>query len=150
MLGILDENRFFVLDKNYSYSENVNMMIDILENEGHLDGGFKERIRKREEKSSMIFEDTVAIPHTINYASKNIELALGVVPENMSDKKGKDIKLVFLLGLPEDDGDDTVLVKIYDEIIKIASDKELVEEISKIENYKDLLMYFVKSSDLFG
>lgn len=150
MLGILDENRFFVLDKNYSYSENVNMMIDILENEGHLDGGFKERIRKREEKSSMIFEDTVAFPHTINYASKNIELALGVVPENMSDKKGKDIKLVFLLGLPEDDGDDTVLVKIYDEIIKIASDKELVEEISKIENYKDLLMYFVKSSDLFG
>ena len=55
MLGILDENRFFVLDKNYSYSENVNMMIDILENEGHLDAGFKERIRKREEKSSMIF-----------------------------------------------------------------------------------------------
>ena len=150
MLGILDENRFFVLDKNYSYSENVNMMIDILENEGHLDAGFKERIRKREEKSSMIFEDTVAFPHTINYASKNIELALGVVPENMSDKKGKDIKLVFLLGLPEDDGDDTILVKIYDEIIKIASDKELVEEISKIENYKDLLMYFVKSSDLFG
>ena len=150
MLGILDENRFFVLDKNYSYSENVNMMIDILENEGHLDGGFKERIRKREEKSSMIFEDTVAFPHTINYASKNIELALGVVPENMSDEKGKDIKLVFLLGLPEDDGDDTILVKIYDEIIKIASDKELVEEISKIENYKDLLMYFVKSSDLFG
>lgn len=150
MLGILDENRFFVLDKNYSYSENVNMMIDILENEGHLDAGFKERIRKREEKSSMIFEDTVAFPHTINYASKNIELALGVVPENMSDKKEKDIKLVFLLGLLEDDGDDTVLVKIYDEIIKIASDKELVEEISKIENYKDLLMYFVKSSDLFG
>ena len=150
MLGILDENRFFVLDKNYSYSENVNMMIDILENEGHLDAGFKERIRKREEKSSMIFEDTVAFPHTINYASKNIELALGVVPKNMSDKKEKDIKLVFLLGLPEDDGDDTVLVKIYDEIIKIASDKELVEEISKIENYKDLLMYFVKSSDLFG
>lgn len=150
MLGILDENRFFVLDKSYSYSENVNMMIDILENEGHLDSGFKERIRKREEKSSMIFEDTVAFPHTINYASKNIELALGVVPENMSDEKGKDIKLVFLLGLPEDDGDDTVLVKIYDEIIKIASDKDLVEEISKIENYKDLLMYFVKSSNLFG
>ena len=150
MLGILDENRVFVLDKKYSYAENVNMMIDILENEGHLDAGFKERIRKREEKSSMIFEDTVAFPHTINYASKNIELALGVVPENMSDKKEKDIKLVFLLGLPEDDGDDTVLVKIYDEIIKIASDKELVEEISKIENYKDLLMYFVKSSDLFG
>lgn len=150
MLGILDENRFFVLDKNYSYSENVNMMIDILENEGYLDEGFKERIRKREEKSSMVFENTVAFPHTINYATNNIELALGVVPENMADEKRKNIKLVFLLGLPEDDGDDTVLVKIYDEIIKIASDKELVEEISKIENYKDLLMYFVKSSNLFG
>lgn len=150
MLGILDENRFFVLDKNYSYSENVNMMIDILENEGYLDEAFKERIRKREEKSSMVFENTVAFPHTINYATNNIELALGVVPENMADEKGKNIKLVFLLGLPEDDGDDTVLVKIYDEIIKIASDKELVEEISKIENYKDLLMYFVKSSNLFG
>ncbi len=150
MLGILDENRFFILDKNYSYSENVNMMIDILENEGYLDSGFKERIRKREEKSSMIFENIVAFPHTINYSSKNIELALGVVPENMCDEKGKGIKLVFLLGLPEDDDDDIALVKIYDEIIKIASDKELVEEISKIENYKDLLMYFVKSSNLFG
>lgn len=149
MLSRLDENRFFVLDKSYSYSENVNMMIDILENEGHLDSGFKERIRKREEKSSMIFEDTVAFPHTINYASDNIELALGVVPEDMADEKGRYIKLIFLLGLPEDDGDDTILVRIYDEIIKIASDKKLVNEISKIDNYKDLLMYFVKSSDLF-
>ena len=149
MLSRLDENRFFVLDKSYSYSENVNMMIDILENEGHLDSGIKERIREREEKSSMIFEETVAFPHTINYASDNIELALGVVPENMVDEKGKYIKLVFLLGLPEDDGDDTILVRIYDEIIKIASDKKLVNEISKIDNYKDLLMYFVKSSDLF-
>ena len=150
ILDILDESRFFVLDKNYEYSENVNMMIDIMENEGHLDKGFKDRIIKREEKSSMIFEDIVAFPHTINYASENIELAIGVVPENMVDEKGKNIKLVFLLGLPEDEGDDTILVKIYEEIIKIASNKELVEEISKIEKYKDFLMYFVKSSNLFG
>lgn len=150
ILSILDEDRFFVLDKNYTYTENVNMMIDILENEGYLDNYFKERIKKREEKSSMIFEDIVAFPHTVNYSSDNIELALGVVPESMADEKGKNIKLVFLLGLPEDNGDDTALVKIYDEIIRIASDKELVEKISKIDNYKNLLMYFVKSSNLFG
>ena len=150
MLSRLDGNRFFILDSEYSYSENVNMMIDILNNEGHLDDNFKERIRIREEKSSMIFEKTVAFPHTINYASNNIELALGVVPESMSGEKERDIKLVFLLGLPADESDDTVLVKIYDEIIKIASNRNNVEEISKVQNYKDLMMYFVRSNDLFN
>ena len=150
MLSRLDGNRFFILDSEYSYSENVNMMIDILNNEGHLDDNFKERIRIREEKSSMIFEKTVAFPHTINYASNNIELALGVVPESMSGEKERDIKLVFLLGLPADESDDTVLVKIYDEIIKIASNRNNVEEISKVQNYKDLMMYFVRLNDLFN
>ena len=66
-------------------------------------------------------------------------------------KKSDDLKVVFLLAIPDsDEKDDSVLVKIYDEIIAIAKDKEIVENISKVKDYKELLLYFIKQDKIFN
>ena len=124
-------------------------MIDSLYEAGCVDEGFKERIHIRESKSTMVFDENIALPHAINYETDKIIFAIGVFSDK--DKKSDDLKVVFLLAIPDsNEKDDAVLVKIYDEIIAIAKDKEIVENISKVKDYKELLLYFIKQDKIFN
>lgn len=148
LLSILDEDTFFILNSKLSYKENIDYMVDNLYLKGYVDYDFKERIRKREEKSTMKFNDSIAFPHTINYQADQLVISLGIFPEEMIENN--QTKLVFLLGLPEETNDDTILVKIYDEIIAIANNKNTIETISKVKNYKELILYLTKENDIFN
>lgn len=147
LLSILSEDTFFILNNELSYEENVDYMIDNLYLKGYVDEGFKERIRKREEKSTMKFNEFIAFPHTINYGDDEIVVSLGMFPEKIGENNQQ--KLVFLVGLPENIRDDTLLVKIYDEIIAIANDKNTARAISKVKSYKELIFHFTKENDIF-
>lgn len=138
--------KYFVLNSKKNYRENVNDMIDALTEKGYLDEGFKERLKERAEKGSMVFDQFIALPHTINRASNKIELALGVFPEKIFADE-KEIKLVFLLGIPKQtDFDSSLLVKIYDEIMRIAIDKKLVEQLARTTSYEDFSIYLEQVS----
>lgn len=41
-------------------------------------------------------------------------------------------------------------MKIYDEIIAISKDKQVVENIAKVKNYRELLLYFIKQDNVFN
>lgn len=151
VLSLLDEEKFFILDRNKSYIENVDFMIDNLYEAGYVDEGFKERIHIRESKSTMVFDENIALPHAINYETEKIVFAIGVFSDEGKKKKSDDLKVVFLLAIPDsDEKDDAILVKIYDEIIAIAKDKEIIENISKVKDYKELLLYFIKQDNIFN
>ena len=99
----------------------------------------------------MVFDENIALPHAINYETDKIVFAIGVFSDEDKKKKSDDLKVVFLLAIPDsDEKDDSVLVKIYDEIIAIAKDKEIVENISKVKDYKELLLYFIKQDKIFN
>ena len=115
VLSLLDEEKFFILHSDKSYMENVDYMIDKLYDLSYVDEGFKERIHTRESKSTMVFDEYIALQHAIN--------------------KEKD---------------DDILVKIYDEIIAISKDKQVVENIAKVKNYRELLLYFIKQDNVFN
>ncbi len=149
LLSILDEDTFFILDSKLSYQENIDYMIDTLYSRGYVDDGFNQRIREREEKSTMAFNESISFPHTINYENDQIVISLGIFPEETKMEKGSKIKIVFLVGLPEKTNDDIILVKLYDEIIAIANDRNTVEAISKVNNYKELILYFTKENNIF-
>ncbi|WHY86538.1 BglG family transcription antiterminator [Neobacillus novalis] len=143
---LINEDKYFILDSSKGYQENVNRMIDDLVNKGYLDAGFKERLLDREAKGSMVFDQYIALPHTINNQSNKIELALGVYP-NVVQVEGRDIKLVFLLGIPEQtEYDASLLVKIYDEIIKISANKKLLFDLANAANYEELSKYLEQAT----
>ncbi len=138
---LLNKQKFFILDKSLSYSENLNWMVDQLTLNGYVDDGFKQRLQIREEKGSMIFDKYIALPHTLNYQSDKIELAVGIFPETVWQDNHA-LKLVFLLALPEHtEYDASLLVKIYDEIINISSNTKLVNKLIQVKKYEDLCLY---------
>lgn len=151
LLSMLDEDKFFILDNNISYNENINVMVDTLCKNGYLDEGFKDRLAQREKNSTMIFDKHIAIPHIVNYKSDHIILSLGVFDDSLVVEDDRDVKLVFLLGIPEELGEDEiVLIKIYNEIISIAKDENKIREISKLKGYKDLVLYMIKEEKVFN
>ena len=98
---------------------------------------FKQKVLEREKKSSTIFSQNVAFPHA---KADRLNVALGINEKSYP-------KLIFLVGLPE--SLDEVLVKLYDEIVTIANDENLVEKISKIKSYPKLMEFFIKDTNLF-
>jgi lichenan operon transcriptional antiterminator len=114
-------------------------MVHTLEERGFVDSGFLERLEQREEQSTMVFTGGVALPHTVQYATDRLTLAVGVLPKGIRSAE-REVNVVFLLGLPEQlDEEDNLLIRIYDEIITIAQDSELRERIAAADNYQTLL-----------
>ncbi|MFT8319837.1 MAG: PRD domain-containing protein [Bacillus sp. (in: firmicutes)] len=135
---LIDKDKFFLLDSHKNYHENLEMMVNHLTLLGYVDEKFLERLVEREKKGTMLFDQAIALPHTINYQSNSIQLALGVFLENIIEGN-KSVKLIFLLGLPKQtDYDASLLVKIYDEIIHLASRQEIVNKLTEARSYEEI------------
>lgn len=139
MTGLMDESRFFVLDDVTEYQTAIDQMVSSLTQDGQLDPGFANRLEEREQKGTMVFGNSVAIPHSVQYASDKLMLAVGVLPQAIQHN-GQEIRIIFLLGLPRlVESDDTLLIRVYDEIISITKDKELLNKVCSAETFSDLL-----------
>lgn len=139
MVGLLDESRFFRFDSGSTYEEAVEKMAASLAEQGQVDEGFAQRLREREKKGSMAFDHGVAIPHTIQKAGDRLVLAVGVFPQPVR-YRDREIRLVFLLGLPEEvDAEDSILIRVYEEIISVAKDSGLMEKITHAADFQALL-----------
>ncbi|MCO7127242.1 PRD domain-containing protein [Sporolactobacillus shoreicorticis] len=116
---LFHEDRFFILSGQKSYIENLSVMMDRLEKKRLVDAAFRARILKKERVKATIFDQGIAFPHTINQGSQEIVLSVGICsPENKGDQ-GK-ARLIFLLGIPESQHNETLLVQLYDEMITLA------------------------------
>lgn len=138
MTGLLDESRFFVL-KEHEYQRAIDTMVSSLTQSGQVDEGYAERLRERERKGTMVFDHSVAIPHSIQYASDKLMLAVGVFSEAVQ-YKNYDIRIIFMIGLPAQvKADDNLLIRVYDEIISITKDEDLLNKIASADSFPELL-----------
>ena len=139
MVGLLDESRFFVFDGQEDYESAVARMVQSLTGAGQIDPGFLERLRARERKGTMVFDHAVAIPHSIQYAGDRLVLAVGVFPKPI-EHKDHELRVIFLIGLPERlSSDDSLLIRVYDEIICITQDSALLDKITQADCFQALL-----------
>ena len=84
----------------------------------------------------MLYENGVAFPHITAPNIKRLNLTLGIIKS-----KEESLKLIFFLLIPENINKDEekLLMKIYDEIFTIISDKSLISEIQGLTGEKDTL-----------
>ena len=130
-MNLLDETRFFVLDQESSYDENVDRMARALTNQGELDAGFAQRVREREKYSTMVLDQNIAFP------------------DMLKDDKYGNIRIIILLGIPESMEDDTVLVRLYDDILSIGKKPDVISKIQKMESYREFLLYIAEENNIF-
>ena len=144
MSSLLDENKVFYFEKGRSYTDALDEMVEILADEGYIDDGFGERLKEREEKGTMVFDNGVAIPHGIQTANDRMLLAMGIF-EEPARHKGQDVRVIFFMALPEQsDMDDMLMIRVYDELLEISRNMEMLDAITKTGTYQELLRVLYK------
>lgn len=139
MVGLLDESRFFRFTGGESYEEAVERMVASLVRQGEVDEGFARRLREREKMGTMAFDHAVAIPHTVQKSGDRLVLAVGTFPRP-ARYQGRDIRLIFLMALPERiTSEDGLLIRVYEEIISLTRDGALLDKITGAEDFQALL-----------
>lgn len=149
IFNLLSEEHVLVLNKSLTYEEGIEKLLAASHDESMLAGSFRRQLREREAKSSMVLDKFVAFPHA-KYNGDKVIILLGLIPDGLSDALHPELKIIFLVAIPQNPKDDTVLVKIYDEIISMAADKKIIDDMSRLAGYHDILMYFIKDCDLFN
>lgn len=139
--NLLAKDQFFILDERKSYQENVMAMIDDLTRKHYVDTDFSQRIADREKKSQMIFDHEIAFPHAVNKMSHGIVLALGIFHQAIRSGQ-RDVRLIFLLGVPEENSDEKLLIDVYDEMIALSSHPEWINQIARVTSYSELKRFF--------
>ena len=144
MSSLLDENKVFFFEKGRSYEDALEEMIEILTDEGYIDEEFGERLSEREEKGTMVYDNGVAIPHGIQKANDRMLLAMGIF-EEPARFKGHEVRTIFFMALPEQsDTDDMLMIRVYDELLEIARNTEMLDAIAQAQNYQELLRVLYK------
>ena len=145
MSSLLDENKVFFFEKGRSYTDALDEMIEILSDEGYIDEGFGDRLAEREEKGTMVFDNGVAIPHGIQTANDRMLLAIGIF-EEPAKHKGHEVRVIFFMALPEQsDMDDMLMIRVYDELLEISRNTEMLDAIARTQDYQELLRVLYKS-----
>ena len=142
MANILKEDTFFNLSEQENYTDALDYMMDSLEQRGYVDQDFKERVWEKESRASMTI-DHIAIPHAVQMAVDEIVLSVGVFHKPMPYKDDQ-IQVVFLLALPEEIRDENLLICVYDEIMSLVKNDEMIERITQSENYIDFMKVLYK------
>lgn len=150
VFSLLSPDKITIFDSSFNYLQAVHHMVNKLITADLVEKKFWQRILSREEKSSMVLDSHVAFPHARYDNNTEVVISLGLIPNKLNDSLYPDLQIIFLVGIPADSEDDGILVKIYDEIISMSSQKKIIGDISKMNSYNDILMYFIKDCNIFN
>ncbi|MGB7961342.1 MAG: PTS sugar transporter subunit IIA, partial [Propionicimonas sp.] len=148
LASLLDRERFITLDPGLEYRRNLDVMIDRLIFLGLVDEEFRARLVEREQRATMALDPQIAFPHaTLSGGSTRVILAVGVIPRAAG---AEGLRMIVLMGVPEKaDYDDTILVDVYDEIIRLAADRNGLNRISRLTSYEQFFLYMANNPDYF-
>lgn len=127
----LENLKILYLDGKTSYRNNVKKITEHLINEDNVCNDIYSIFEKKDILSSMVYENGVAFPHLIDKKINDFNLTIGIIRPT-TDK----FKIILFLLIPEnmDNQQEDALLKIYDEIFTIISDKKLVIKLQEIES----------------
>ena len=108
---------------------------------GYIDSKFIKRIKDCERHSCSAIENGILMPHAVNEFSEDLSIAIGVL-ENPVIVEGKVIKLIILMIFPKKHDDSDLLMKAYEEILRIAHDKLIINQISQCKTFTDCQKIF--------
>ncbi|MCY3030755.1 MULTISPECIES: BglG family transcription antiterminator [Aerococcus] len=134
---------FVTLDQGESYEDLLQVMTDKVIEETGISSDFQQAIFEREAISDTVFDQGIAMPHTVVEDFDQIILFIGQVEADIKEK-GRPIDLVFLLGIPSQTNQvmDELLINIYEAIFAVANNqdlKALLKTTHSLEDIQDIL-----------
>ncbi len=142
----LDDQHFFAFPSGTDYHDAVDYMSGYLEARGHVERGFADNIRAREAVARMQLDPWLGFPHATLETQAEVMLAVGVVARQPGEEG---VRLVVLLGVPADAGQShSILVQVYDEVLRLGARRDLLTELSQATSFEDF--YYTMHTHTLG
>lgn len=133
LVSLLDEDRFVSLPTGAAYSDAVGRLTQRLRELGMVNEAFLVALAEREALAPMQINDEVAFPHASAAGLAGVACAIGVIPRGDTEPG---LRVVFLMAVPDKaDYDDRILLRAYDEIIRLSQDAALVRKVSRLTSH---------------
>lgn len=139
--SILDKKLVFYLKEN-TLMKNLEYMLDSLIKSNIVSKTFKTRVIAREKKAGTAFGGYIALPHAVDEKVSKVIVAYGVL-DKILIVDGKEVGLIILMVIPsESKHSQEMIVKTYQEIIDLSSNKKVIQKLIKstcYEEFKEIL-----------
>lgn len=137
---LLGPDRVVHLPAGCGHDEAATRLAHHLADLGLVDEFFLDALAERlAETEPVLVGDRLAFPHASSPGLPSVSCALGLVPGTDEDPA----RLVFLMAVPEKENyDDQVLIRTYEELIRVGTNPRLMDRLCAISTYPDLLGLF--------
>lgn len=148
LITLFDEyfssDSFFILDE-ISKDDLLDKLVEsISDYEGeHFKGRMKEMIAQRELMSTVVFSDTIAVPHPLKAVGTKHRIAVAIIPEGIQwNADYPHIKFVFLTSMSVYDNDG--LPTIASAIVDLVDNPHLQEQMLSCQDFNDFKKIFLQ------
>ncbi|MGT2802051.1 BglG family transcription antiterminator [Streptococcus henryi] len=139
-----NEDSFFVLSTTTKEEVIKQLVLSIAKNENeNFPQKMKDLIEQRESMSSIVFSDSIAVPHPIKALGTEHHIAVAIIPDGICwDAVHQEIKFVFLtsMSIYENDG----LPQLASSIVELVDDTEMQNQLLHCHSFKEFRELFLK------
>lgn len=136
LMSMLSPDRFMAMPPGTDYWQATEILVSHLTGLGLVDESFLTTLRNRENEATMLLDDLVGFPHATIPGGDRVILAMATIPRRPEEPGAR---VVFLMGVPDKtDYDDTILVTVYDEIIRLTNNPDLLNRLSGLTRHEDV------------
>lgn len=137
---LLGPDRIVQLPAGCGHDEAATRLAHHLADLGLVDEFFLDALAERlVETEPVLVGDRLAFPHASSPGLASVSCALGLVAATDEEPA----RLVFLMAAPEKENyDDQVLIRTYEELIRVGTNPRLMDRLCAISTYPDLLGLF--------
>lgn len=135
---------FHYLDTRVTKDEVYNLLLDsmaVRESEGFKEQMLRQ-VRYREEFSSVVFSDDVAVPHPVQPIGDHSNIAVAIIPEGVIyDSEHRAIRVIFMLSPSR--FEDHYMKDMVSLIVNLIDNKQMTERmigVTNFEDFKDILL----------
>lgn len=143
IVNMATKKNLFFRSSDTDYVEILTKITSKLYQDKEVDKDFQDRILKREITYPTAFANGVALPHAINKGGERLLICI-IVPDKTVIYQDIEVKIIFMLLIPESIEDNPeILIKTYEEVLKICQNRRLLELLTKARSYNELTDIFV-------
>ena len=142
LAALLDEGRFVRLPAGCDYREGTQRLVARLTERGLVGAEFAAAIAAREDRATMQLDDQIGFPHATDPTIASPVCALGVVPRSDGEAG---VRVIVCLAVPAKLAyDDTLLIRVYDEVIRLGANRPALAKLSRLTSYEQFF-YFMEN-----
>lgn len=131
IVDFIKESDVYHINESMNYEDVIQYMAQEMIEEGKVDDNFSQRILEREKSKSTI-TGLLGFPHTSHYMD-NIWVKFVILDQPLLDYET--VKVIVLVATPENEVNEAVLIRLYEEILAITANSYIIKKINSDTDY---------------